>query len=138
MAAKRRAEIPFAFVLEELEAISPRTKPMFGCTAIYHGSKIVLILRDKKDYVEDNGVWLATSPEHHESLRRLFPSMRSLGLFGSDKPTSWQNLPANSEDFEESVLKACQMVLKGDPRIGKVPNSQRKIRSTKKITKKKK
>lgn len=36
-------------------------------------------------------------------------------------PTGWQVLPVNSDDFEESVIKACQLVIKRDPRIGKVP-----------------
>ena len=47
---------------------------MFGCTAIYAGEKIVLILRQKPSYERDNGVWLATTREHHDSLRENFPT----------------------------------------------------------------
>ncbi len=51
--------------------------------------------------------WLATTAEHHESLRLEFPSMRSIQLFG--KPvTHWQVLPARSADFEEAALRACR------------------------------
>jgi hypothetical protein len=43
---------------------------MFGCLAVYVQDKIVLILRDKREGTADNGVWLATTEEHHQSLRR--------------------------------------------------------------------
>ena len=59
-----------------------RTRPMFGCLAVYVEDKIVLILRDKRDKTADNGVWLATTEEHHESLRREFPMMRSIQVLG--------------------------------------------------------
>lgn len=112
--------IPFDFVLEELDSVSPYTKPMFGAVAVYVGQKIVLILRDRPTYVEDNGVWLATTIEHHKSLQKSFPNMRSIGVLGSGV-TGWQILPLDADDFEESVVKACQLILKNDLRIGKVP-----------------
>ena len=93
---------------------------MFGCLAVYVQDKIVLILRDKRDGTADNGVWLATTEEHHQSLRREFPNMRSIQVFGK-KVTGWQVLPADAKDFEEAALRACELVLAGDPRIGKVP-----------------
>ena len=93
---------------------------MFGCVAVYVEEKIVLILRDKPGAEADNGVWLATTAEHHESLRREFPQMRSIGVLGKEV-TGWQVLPADAADFEETALRACELVLQGDPRIGKVP-----------------
>jgi hypothetical protein len=101
---------------------------MFGCTAIYVGEKIVLILREKPTYTADNGVWLATTHEHHDSLRRDFPSMRSIQLLG-EKITSWQVLPSGSPDFEQSAMRACELVLAGDPRIGKIPKSRQARKS---------
>jgi hypothetical protein len=97
---------------------------MFGCLAVYVGDKIVLILRDKSVETEDNGVWLATTEEHHQSLRREFPNMRSIRVLGK-KVTGWQVLPADARDFEEAALRACELVLAGDPRIGKVPGARR-------------
>ena len=99
---------------------------MFGCLAIYVEDKIVLILRnkDKPDQTTDNGVWLATTEEHHQSLRRDFPSMRSIKVLGK-KVTGWQVLPSDAEDFEVAALRACELVLAGDPRIGKVPGARR-------------
>jgi hypothetical protein len=110
----------FDFVLEELYSLEPTVKPMFGCHAVYVKEKIVLILRRKESYPDDNGVWLATTREHHESLRKTFCSMRSIGVFGGEE-SGWQNLPSDSEHFEEEVMKACNLILKGDPRIGKTP-----------------
>jgi hypothetical protein len=123
--AKPRKTAPFEFVLEALSAVAPTTRPMFGCLAVYVGSKIVLILRDKASgATHDNGVWLATTREHHESLRREFPSMRSIGVLGKDV-TGWQILPATAPDFEEAALHACELIAARDPRIGKVPKSRR-------------
>jgi len=97
---------------------------MFGCLAIYVGNKIVLILRDKPAPDTDNGVWLCTTEEHHESLRREFPNMRSIRVFGK-KVTGWQVLPVDAPDFEEAALHACELIAARDPRIGKVPKPRR-------------
>jgi hypothetical protein len=121
---KRRKPILFEFVLDALSPLEPVTHPMFGCLAIYVGPKIVLILRDKGGDHPDNGVWLATTIEHHESLRGEFPNMRSIGVLGK-AITGWQILPANAPDFEEAALHACDLVIARDPRIGKVPKSKK-------------
>ena len=123
-ATKRRKAVPYEFVLDAIDALSPRTNPMFGCLAIYVEDKIVLILREKPHPSADNGVWLATTQEHHESLRREFPHMRSIEVLGK-KITGWQVLPADAPDFEEAALHACDLVLARDPRIGKVPKTRR-------------
>jgi hypothetical protein len=93
---------------------------MFGCLAVYVKDTIVFILRDRQNEPSNNGVWLATTEEHHASLRREFPSMRSLAGAGKDV-TGWQVLPADADDFEEAALRACDLVLARDPRIGKEP-----------------
>jgi hypothetical protein len=115
--------IPFEFVLEELTAMSPYTKPMFGCTAVYVGDKIVLILRERGSPPKDDGVWLATTVEHHVSLIKDFPKMRSIEVFGPGV-TGWQVLSVHSSDFEESVMRACELIRSQDPRIGKLPKSK--------------
>src|SRR5215468_10724175 len=120
---KQRKPIPHAFVLDALSPLSPYTRPMFGCLAIYVKDKIVLILRDKPSNTADNGVWLATTQEHHQSLRREFPNMRSIQVLGQ-RVTGWQDLPVDAPDFESSALRACELVLAGDPRIGKVPGAR--------------
>jgi hypothetical protein len=98
---------------------------MFGCHAIYVDSKMVLILRDRRDHTYDNGVWIATSAEYHAELKTVFPCLRSIRLLGG-KRTAWQNIPATADDFEECVSQACAMILKNDPRIGKIPAARKK------------
>jgi hypothetical protein len=133
-AVKQRKPVPHEFVLDTIAPLSPRTRSMFGCLAIYVEDKIVLILRDKRDQTADNGVWLATTEEHHESLRQEFPNMRSIQVLGK-KVTGWQVLPTDAEDFEEAALRACELVLARDPRIGKVPGARGSGSGTKKTAK---
>ncbi len=117
--------VPHEFVLDALTDLSPVTRSVFGCLAVYIEEKIVIILRDKRDGTPDNGVWLATTKEHHESLRREFPRMRSIQAFGK-AVTGWQVLPVDSPDFERDALRACELILSKDPRIGKVPKRKAK------------
>ena len=124
-AVKARKRAPHEFVLEALAELEPETRPMFGCLAVYVEDKIVFVLRDRERNTAGNGVWLATTKEHHESLRREFPSMRSIGVLGK-KVTGWQILPADAADFEETALRACELIAANDPRIGKVPESRRR------------
>jgi len=101
---------------------------MFGCTAIYVEEKIVLILRQKPSHERDNGVWMATTREHHVSLQQDFPHMRSIELLG-EPVTNWQVLPIDAPDFEESAMRACELVISGDPRIGRIPGKKRRSQS---------
>jgi hypothetical protein len=112
-------------VLERLAPAKPYTKPMFGSLAVYVGEKIVFILRRRDSSPVDNGVWVATTEEHHESLRRDFPNLRSIAVFGGGV-TGWQVLAEDTDDFESAVESACELVLKGDTRIGKVPGARKK------------
>ncbi|MGA8028489.1 MAG: hypothetical protein WB992_15200 [Bryobacteraceae bacterium] len=123
-APKPRKAIPHEFVLNAIAPIVAETRWMFGCLAIYVDDKIVLVLRDKRDGMADNGVWLATTREHHESLSHEFPNMRSIQLLGK-KVTGWQVLPSDSTDFEEAALRACELIVARDPRIGKLPARRR-------------
>jgi len=123
-AVKPRRAVPHQFVLDAIAELSPTTRSMFGCLAVYVADKIVLILRDKRENMADNGVWLATTRDHHDSLRREFPNMRSIEVLGKGV-TNWQVLPADAPDFEEAALRACECILAADPRIGKVPGARR-------------
>ena len=73
-AIKRRKPVPYEFVLDAIAPLSPETRPMFGCLAVYVEGKIVLILREKRNVTEDNGVWFATTSgvaEESSSNRRV-------------------------------------------------------------------
>jgi hypothetical protein len=123
-AVRKRKPVPHQFVLDAIASLAPVTRSMFGCLAVYVGNKIVFFLRDKPASSRDNGVWLATTEQHHESLRREFPNMRSIQVLGK-KVTHWQVLPADTADFEQAALHAADLVIARDPRIGKIPHSRR-------------
>ncbi len=120
---KSSSSVPFTFVFDYLYPKEPTIKPMFGCYALYLGKKIIFILRKRNAHKNINGVWIATSREHHKSLQKLFPSMRSIDVLGRE-PTNWQVIPETSTDFESSVITACELVKKGDPRIGVIPKKK--------------
>jgi hypothetical protein len=119
------SKIPFGWVIDEIAALDPTTRPMFGCTAVYARGKIVFILREKGGE-DDDGVWVATTRDHHESLRRQLPSMRSITVLAGGGETGWQILPVEADGFEEEVLRACALVRADDPRIGKVPKPKKR------------
>jgi hypothetical protein len=121
---KKAKTIPHGFVLDALAPADPYTRPMFGCTAVYVEDKIVVILRDKPEPASDNGVWVATTVEHHASLREALPSLRSISVLGAGV-TGWQLLPQDDPGFEEEAMRVVRMILARDPRIGKVPKPRR-------------
>ena len=87
----------------------------------------MLVLRNRHDHADANGVWIATKKEHHPSLKKLFPFMRSIYILSDGKAeTEWQMLPLDADDFESSAIKACELILRGDERIGRIPKPKRK------------
>jgi IS1 family transposase len=48
--------------------------------------------------------------------------MRSIQVLGK-RVTGWQVLPVDAPDFESAALRACELVLAGDARIGKIPGT---------------
>lgn len=127
--------IPYPFVLEALAHREPYTKPMFGFTGLYVGEKIVLCLNGQDKWPEDKGVWVAALADDHASLQKELPSMRHIAQFGPG-PTAWQVIPQSSPTFEEEVLRACALIAKNDPRIGKVPKRRNPSKKTAKTVKK--
>jgi hypothetical protein len=123
--------MPFSFVLDALDALDPVTRPMFGCQAVYIGPKLMLILREKSPSDDDNGVWVSTEVEHHDSLRAQLPSLRAIKVFGPIK-SGWQCIPSEGDHFEDEVLRVCAMIRNGDLRVGRVPGKKRTASKRKK------
>lgn len=124
-AVKRRD--PFPFVLEELSAIRPIVKRMFGFTSVYLDDKLLCSLRDSVKQPGSNGMWLYTTTEHIESLAREFPQLSKRQLWRSRAGNkAWVVLAARLEEFEEYALKACELILNGDQRIGRFTRGERK------------
>ena len=112
-------QLPFPFVLEELASIRPTIKRMFGFTHVYLGDKLLLSLRDSAKQTGTNGLWLYTTTEHIESLAQEFPYLPKRQLWRSKK-NAWIILASRLEDFEEYAFKACELILNGDKRIGRI------------------
>jgi hypothetical protein len=51
--------------------------------------------------------------------------MRSIQILGK-KVSGWQVLPSDSADFENAAMRACELIITGDERIGKIPGSPAK------------
>jgi hypothetical protein len=114
--------IPFDFLFDDLIPLDIAVKPMFGMWAVYLNEKILLMLRDREDFTETNGVWIATTQEHHDSLKKELPSLQSISNYKMGlKETEWQLLPADSNDFEEAVRRVSEMIKRNDQRIGRAP-----------------
>ena len=112
-------QMPFPFVLEELVPLRPTIKRMFGFTHIYLDDRLLCSLRDSVKQTGTNGMWLYTTTEHAESLVREFPNLSRRQLWRSGK-NAWVVLASRLEDFEEYAFRACELILNGDRRIGRV------------------
>ena len=110
---------PFPFVLEELQPIRPTVKRAFGFTYVYLDSKLLCCLRDSEKLPSTNGLWLFTTTEHVDSLSKEFPDLPRRYLWRSGNK-AWVILSSRLEYFEEYAFKACELILNGDRRIGRI------------------
>jgi hypothetical protein len=115
----KKASIPFPFVMEELMSIRPTIKNVFGFTYFYLDDKLLCALRDSTKQSGSNGMWLFTTTEDVESLAREFPQLSRRYLWRSGK-NAWVILPSRLAEFEEYAFKACELILNGDRRIGRI------------------
>ena len=114
-----KQQIPFPFVLDELFSLRPTVKRVFGFTYLYLGERLLCALRDSKQKSGSNGIWLFTTTEHLESLGREFPELSRRYHWRSGKK-AWVILPSKLGEFEEYAFKACELILNGDRRIGRI------------------
>ena len=121
LAAPHQRQSPFQFVLDELLPVRPAVRRMFGFTYVYLDERLLLSLRDSAKQPPYNGVWLYTEAEHIESLRGEFPELPRRCFWRSKQSGSgWVILAAGLEDFEECAYRACELILRGDRRVGRV------------------
>ena len=94
--------------------------------AIYAGEKIMMMLRQRNEHPERNGIWLAINSEYSENLKTEFPSLAAIhGLPHKSEIAEWLLLSSDAEDFEGSAIKICELIVKGDHRLGHIPRSRR-------------
>jgi hypothetical protein len=117
----RKKQARFQFVIDELLPIRPRIQPAFGFTYLYIGERLVLALRDSLKQPKYNGVWLFTDAEHIDNFRREFESLPRRCFWRSRKSgCGWVIIAAEFAEFEEYAFRACELILNGDRRIGRV------------------
>ena len=122
-----KKKIPFEFILDYLHPLEITIKPMFGCHALYSNGKILLIVRKKEDHPDSNGVWIATEKTHHVSLKNEFPNLESIQILNNGNGTTgWQMIHESNKNFEEAVIHICNLILKNDIRIGRIPKIKKK------------
>jgi hypothetical protein len=117
--------LPFEFLLEYFGEVEFELKPMFGSIGVYAHGMLMFILHEKQTTPADNGVWVATTAEHHPYLKDMFPGLRDISLFGPG-PTGWQVLSATDPDFETRARELVERVVARDPAIGRPPSRRPK------------
>jgi hypothetical protein len=109
--------VPYEFVFDYLPN-GIIVKKMFGMHYIYSRKKIMLILRRRLNEPEFNGVWVATTKSHHDSLRKDVPELGSFFWNGNEQHGNWLVIRDGVDGFEEAAIKVCELISHGDPRIG--------------------
>lgn len=117
--ASQRRPIPFPFIIDELESLRPTVRNVFGFTHVYLEDKLLFSLRDAPTRAGSNGMWLYTTTEHADSLAQEFADLPRRQIWRSGKK-AWIVLASRLGNFEEYALKACELILRGDQRIGRL------------------
>ena len=111
-------KVPYDFVLRYLYPLRPVIKKMLGCYALFLDKKLIMLLRERENQPEFNGIFIATQPKYFEGLQnQIHFSNMTFDLDGV--PHSWIFLSEDLEDFEEKTKKTCEMIKENDVRIGK-------------------
>lgn len=110
--------VPYQFVLKELYPLRPQIKKMLGCYSLNLNKKLMILLRDKDENPEYNGVFIATQPAYYKALQNeIHTSRMEFDLDGSKD--CWIFISEDLNDFEAIVAKACALIKNNDERIGK-------------------
>ncbi len=121
-------EPPFDFIFDYLLPIEIEVKPFFGMFAIYANSKLLLLLRERANEPEKNGIWIATVGNGAESLKKELPG--SVILFErKSRKDEWLLIPPDDDAFESSAIRLCELIVHRDPRIGKIPKPRARKRN---------
>jgi hypothetical protein len=113
-------EPPFDFIFDYLLPIETEVTPFFGMFSVRSRGKLLLLLRERSNQPEMNGIWIATVGDGAVSLKKELPG--SLVLFErKSKKDEWLLIPPDAEAFERSAIHLCDLVVHRDPRIGRIP-----------------
>ncbi|HTR29605.1 MAG TPA: CocE/NonD family hydrolase [Puia sp.] len=119
-------EIPFDFILDYLLRIETEVRPFFGMFAVYSGQKLLLMLRERNNEPEMNGIWIAVG-SGHAALKAEMPGLRPYpGSDGGKKDNGWLQIHPDLDNFEQLAIRICELIVHRDPRIGRIPPPKRK------------
>lgn len=111
-------KVPYDFAIRYLYPLRPQIKKMLGCYGLFVNKKLLLLLRNRNNQPEFNGIFVATQPQFFDSLQNDIHVSHM--LFDIDGvPHTWVFLSEDLPDFDEKVKKACELIKAGDERIGK-------------------
>jgi hypothetical protein len=79
----------------------------------------MLILRERPNEPELNGIWVATGKKYHESLENNIPELSAVSITNDERLGNWLFLKKHAEDFEGAGIKICELIRHGDKRIGR-------------------
>ena len=127
MNLQSKKQVPFPFIIDELESLRPTVRSVFGFAHVYLDDKLLFSLRDAPTRTGSNGMWLYTTTEHADSLAAEFSDLPRRQIWRSGKK-AWIVLATRLGNFEEQAFKACELILRGDQRIGRV--SRRIVRES--------
>lgn len=124
---KGKAEHPLHWLVECLEGEPTfELKSWFGGrTVTWHGRHYLVLMAQGEPW---QGVLVATSHEHHASLRAEFPALGPHPVL-----RKWLYLPEAAGTFERDARRLVQCVRACDPRLGILPSPRKKRRTKKKI-----
>lgn len=97
---------------------------MFGCYAVYVEGKMCLFLLNREKPIlpaqknpgDQNGVYIATTAQHCDSLREEFPDA-AFQMLKAGKV--WIFVSEKSGKFEKYSIRAAELINVGDARIGR-------------------
>jgi hypothetical protein len=91
---------------------------MLGCYGLFLHDKLMMLLRERENNPEFNGVFVATQPEFFDDLsNELHYSNMEFDIDGA--PHTWIFISDDINDFQQKVKQAVDMIKNGDKRIGK-------------------
>lgn len=110
--------VPYDFVLRYLYPVRPQIRKMLGGYALFVNKKNIMLLRERENHPEYNGIFVATQPEYFDALEaEIHASPMEFDIDGSEH--CWIFISEDLEDFDAKVKIACELVKAGDERIGK-------------------
>jgi hypothetical protein len=118
--------IPCDFVFDYLMPLEVTVKPMFGVWAIYVDKKNYACSKATKRF-SGNKRRMDCPPR---SITKFKKGIAFVMLISNNsnrlKETEWQLLPDDTDEFEVSARKACDLIKRTDHRIGRIPLPRQK------------